>query len=189
MTAIAKSQVTDRTKEMLKQVLQIDNLSFDKNFDDTLDGLGLNDSQIKNLPSLVTHNFRDFTAVIEEDVIVQATTVKELRDKIWEGILSGNKVPCMSKDQALDLTKKMLVGEHLAIAPISSQSLRGSLPEGLQLNDNQIRWLKDPIENEYFHDVCALVDIDDLVKAKTVSGLRDKIWRGIPADNKCAGEI
>jgi hypothetical protein len=103
-----------------------------------------------------------------------------------EGASSANNEPSITMDEALRRTKKMLVDEDLAREPVlSTQVLRGALPEGLDLKDEQIAVLNIPIQKKYFCDVGALVDGDELVKAKTVAGLRDKIWDGIPDENKC----
>lgn len=91
----------------------------------------------------------------------------------------------ITKTEALGRTKRMLKREwQLAVEPTSDTALRSAPPAGLGKNDNQIRALETPIETVDFADVNAQVTGSELVKAKTVGELRDKIWDGIPAANK-----
>lgn len=88
----------------------------------------------------------------------------------------------INKVQALQRTKQMLVREwNLAAEPMTNTDLRKAPPSGLGKSDNQIRALETPIETNDFQDVEAQVRGSDLIKAKTVGDLRDKIWDGIPA--------
>ncbi|HEV3243835.1 MAG TPA: hypothetical protein VGZ31_05435 [Chthoniobacterales bacterium] len=91
----------------------------------------------------------------------------------------------IDKGEALVRTINMLVREwRLPAPPASDTDLRKPPSAGLGKNDNQIRALEGPIETNDFHDVDAQVDGDNLVKAKTVADLRDKIWDGIPNEHK-----
>jgi hypothetical protein len=91
----------------------------------------------------------------------------------------------IDKTQALRRTKLMLKRVwKLAEEPTSDKSLRTAPPTGLGKNDNQIRALEGPIERVDFKDVNADVIGDDLIKAKTVGELRDRIWEGIPEANR-----
>lgn len=65
-----------------------------------------------------------------------------------------------------------------------NEDLRARQPSGLEMNDNVIRGLKDPIEKKYFADYCAVVDENDLARSSNVKCLSDVIWAGIPAENK-----
>lgn len=73
---------------------------------------------------------------------------------------------------------------NLSAEPTSDTNLRGPPPAGLGKNDNQIRALETPIETVDFADVNAQVTGSNLIKAKTVAELRDKIWEGIPVGNR-----
>ncbi|HEX7516042.1 MAG TPA: hypothetical protein VF345_02015 [Chthoniobacterales bacterium] len=91
----------------------------------------------------------------------------------------------IDKTQALLRTKVMLVRVwKLAEEPTSDKSLRAAPPTGLGKNSYQIRALEGPIERVDFKDVNADVIGDDLIKAKTVGELRDRIWDGIPPANQ-----
>lgn len=84
--------------------------------------------------------------------------------------------------EVLQRTKMMLVHEWaLSKRPPSTALLRKG---GLGKNDLQIEALELPIENVHFADVDANVDTDELIKAKTVADLSDKIWAAIPAKNR-----
>lgn len=90
-------------------------------------------------------------------------------------------MPKITKTDALDRTKGMLVRKFkLPAEPLSTTNLRKAPPNGLGKNDGQIRLLENPIETVDFADVEAQVIGSNLVAAKTVGGLRDKIWAGIP---------
>lgn len=65
-----------------------------------------------------------------------------------------------------------------------NEDLRARQPGGLEMNDNVIKGLKDPIENKYFKDYCTVVDENDLVKSNNVKALSDFIWAGIRDVNK-----
>lgn len=87
--------------------------------------------------------------------------------------------------QALQRTKRMLNREWaLGQEPTSDVNLRSAPPGGLGKNDNQIRALETPIEAVDFADVNAQVSGSSLITAKTVAELRDKIWEGIPLQNR-----
>jgi len=91
----------------------------------------------------------------------------------------------ITKTQALQRTKRMLVREwNLPSEPTSDSDLRKAPPAGLGKNDNQIRALETPIETNDFSDVEAEVRGSDLIKAKTVGELRDRIWDGISTSHK-----
>lgn len=91
----------------------------------------------------------------------------------------------ITKTQALQRTKQMLVREwNIPTEPTSDKDLRKLPPTGLGQNDNQIRALETPIETNDFSDVEAQVIGSDLINAKTVGVLRDKIWDGIPDAHK-----
>jgi len=91
----------------------------------------------------------------------------------------------ISRRQTLRKTKLMLVREwNLSSEPTSGKNLRNAPPGGLGKNSNQLRALETPIEGRDFAGVGARVVGSDLVGARTVSGLRDVIWDGIPAENK-----
>jgi hypothetical protein len=62
--------------------------------------------------------------------------------------------------------------------------LRARYPGGLEMNDNVIKGLKDPIEHKYFTECSAVVDENNLARSKNVRGLSDAIWAGIPDVNK-----
>jgi hypothetical protein len=62
--------------------------------------------------------------------------------------------------------------------------LRARYPAGLEMNDNVIRGLKDPIETNYFAGCSAVVDEDNLAKSRNVRDLSSVIWAGIQPDNK-----
>lgn len=91
----------------------------------------------------------------------------------------------INKTQALRRTKVMLVRVwRLTEEPTSDKSLRAAPPTGLGKNSNQIRALEGPIETVDFRDVNADVIGDNLITAKTVGELRDRIWDGIPPANR-----
>src|SRR5205809_5879958 len=91
----------------------------------------------------------------------------------------------ITKTQALQRTKRMLKREwQLPQEPTRDKPLRGAPPSGLGKNDNAIRALETPIESVDFADVNAAVTGANLIAAKTVADLRDKIWDGIPNANK-----
>ncbi len=190
MATIAKSQVLELTIKMIQEVLPIKKLTFNKNLEETLGGLGLSVAQVDELPSLIKKKyFLDVSADLKDSIFLQATTLKDVRDKIWEVIPETNKVPCITKIQALERTKRMLVELALARIPVYDyHKLYMPCPLNLGLDPKQIRVLQGPIEHQYFHDVCAQVDADKLVEAEDVSGLSDTIWDGIPGENKCSGE-
>lgn len=73
---------------------------------------------------------------------------------------------------------------NLKKQPLSTAVLRTAPPSGLGKNDNQIRALENPVETNDFVDVEAQVAGHNLVSAKTVAELRDKIWDGIPTTHK-----
>lgn len=91
----------------------------------------------------------------------------------------------LDKTQALQRTKLLLKREwKLKKQPVSTTNLHTVPPGGLGKNAAQIRALESPIENNDFADVKAKVSGHDLVSAKTVGELRDKIWGGIPDTHK-----
>ena len=63
-----------------------------------------------------------------------------------------------------------------SVGPLLTTPLKGP--------DNQIYALETPIEARDFVDVNAAVTGSGLDEAKTVGGLRDVIWDGIPAANR-----
>ncbi len=87
--------------------------------------------------------------------------------------------------QALQRTKQMLLRAwNLLTEPTSDTDLRKLPPSGLGKADNQIRALETPIETNDFSDVEAQVRGTELISAKNVRGLRDKIWDSIPEAKK-----
>jgi hypothetical protein len=99
--------------------------------------------------------------------------------------MPNESITKIDKGEALVRTINMLVREwKLPTPPASNADLRKPPPGGLGKSDRQIRALEGPIETRDFHDVEAQVDGDNLIKAKTVADLRDKIWDGIPDQHK-----
>jgi hypothetical protein len=79
----------------------------------------------------------------------------------------------------------MLVREwNLADEPASDTDLRKTPPNGLGKSNTSIRALETPIEINDFVDVEAQVRGSNLIKAKTVGDLSDRIWDGIPDSHK-----
>lgn len=70
--------------------------------------------------------------------------------------------------------------------PLSDTKLCEKPPAGLGKNQLQIRALETPIECVHFADVEANVAGHEMANAKTVGGLRDIIWNGIPEKYKTA---
>jgi hypothetical protein len=113
---------------------------------------------------------------------------QDLRIKLALGAVAtpiGTPGLRITKVDALERTKRMLQREwNLSTPPPSDKNLRNAPPAGLGKSDTSIRALERPIELADFRDVAAEVIGENLLKAKTVAELRDKIWDGIPASHK-----
>src|ERR1043165_512261 len=95
MTKITKTQALQRTKRMLVREW---NLAEEPTSDADLrkappNGLGKNNNQIRALETPIeTDDFLDVEADVDTDNLVKAKTVGELRDQIWTGIPTSQKV-------------------------------------------------------------------------------------------------